>query len=143
MPGTICVACKLPHGLKLQLQAPTDIKENTIFGPRESKQWFRIPGKVVTIQGFAHQANKAPNAPLKHGFALTHGVDADFFEEWMKQNRDSDVVQNGFIFASAKEPDAVAHARDYKDERCGFEPINPDNLPNEFKRKIATASSAV
>ncbi|HEX2753729.1 MAG TPA: hypothetical protein VHP34_11615 [Alphaproteobacteria bacterium] len=142
MPGTVTVACKLPHGLQLQLQKSEEISEVVMGGgSRKVTRWEKI-GKTVTIKGWAHHAEKAPGAPISGGFALTSGVDADFFEEWLKQNASHPAVENGFIFASAKQADVESHTKLCAKDMTGFEPHDPQNPTPEFKRRIETAVAA-
>jgi hypothetical protein len=103
MPGTVTVACRLPHGLHLELK---DQKRVTIRG-------FSIPYGL-------------PAMSISNGFALTPGVDADFFERWMTVNKDLDLVQRRLIFAHVKSSDAAAQAKEMADEKSGLEPLNPD-----------------
>ena len=50
------------------------------------------------------------NLVLVDGEALTPNVDADFFNKWLAQNKDSDVVRNALVFAFEKLDGAVSEA---------------------------------
>lgn len=99
---TVCVACKLPNGIILELKGEERVK---IAGP--AVPWGAPPRDVG-------------------GYALTHNVDADFYARWEKVYKDWLPVKRGLIFSSPKSQDAEARAREMKNEKTGLEPINPD-----------------
>jgi hypothetical protein len=109
VPGTVTVACKLANGLCLDLKG----RERVI-----------INGSAVPFG--------MPSHP--DGYALTHGVDADFFVEWLSLYKDMDAVKKRFIFAYPKAADASAAAREMRDEKCGLEPLDPDNPGRGLER---------
>lgn len=143
MAATVTVACRLPHGLVLQLQTMQKRSEPVMGGGyREVEQAARTGDKIV-IAGFARPVNpegEVEFAPLVGGYGLTYGVDKDFFEKWLAQNADLDAVRNGFIFAHERDDTVKGRARDGKAGLSGLEPINPRNLPTEF-RKVETATT--
>ncbi len=140
MPGTVSVASKLPHGLRLQLQRPVVVNEAVMGGGSREVTRYEHYGDVVILKGAAVTPALGGEHRIEGGFAITTGVDADFFGEWMKQNAEHPAVKQGFIYASAKHPDVIDHAKAGKDELSGFEPTDPNNLPTEFKRKIEKAA---
>lgn len=141
MSQTITVACKLPHGLVLQLQREEKFQEPSLGGYRDAKRFVK-EGDPVTIKGWARPADQAPLVPIAGGFALTHGVDAEFWDKWLEQNAEHPSVKGGFIYASGKAADVEAHARLYEGERSGFEPHDPENVIPEFKHRVDTAKVA-
>lgn len=145
MPGVVTVGCKLPHGLILQLQEKRTRPEPVMGGGFKDVDRWEKTGKAIKINGYAQRPDKAPETSLVasdgrgNAFALTRNVDADFFDHWLKQNADMDVVTRGMIFASARPGDVEGHAKEHKTERSGFERFDPENPVDEFKRKIKTA----
>lgn len=108
MPGKVTVGCKLPNGVILEL---LNIKDS----PR------------VTIKG-------TNAAALVGGHGITPNVDADFFEAWMKANKDLPFVKAGFIFAHDKPEKTGDEARDRAKNKTGFEPKDPEkDLPKDLK----------
>ncbi len=91
----ITVGCKLPHGLHLDVGA-----------------------KRVTLNG-------SNSSLVIGGHGITENVDKDFFEQWLAQNKDSAAVKGGFIFANEKTNNVKAEASEKKDNKNGFEAINP------------------
>jgi hypothetical protein len=96
MGTTVTVACKLPHGLHLD-----------------------VAGKRVTVEG-------TNSSVIIGGHGITRNVDKAFFDEWLKTNKDSDVVKNELIFAHEKDASTAAEANEKEDNRSGFEGINPE-----------------
>jgi hypothetical protein len=128
---TVTVACRHPAGLVLQLCAETSYMDP--HTNREVKQYLKT-GEQIKLNGFAVSRgadfNPETVQPLAGGFGLTHGVPGDFFREWMRQNKDSDIVRNGLVFCHEKSEDVVAKAKERaKDVTSGLEPLRPDKDP--------------
>jgi hypothetical protein len=138
MPGTVTVACRLPHGLVLQHQTERKYSEPTQAGYREVSAFVRTGDKIV-INGFAQHVGTANDKQIVGGYALTHGVDADFFAKWLTQNAEHPAVEAGLVFAHEKPAMAEGKAREHRKNASGLEPIDPENLPAEFRRSISTA----
>ena len=134
MAGTVVVACKITNGLILRLFEMADTPEVHPNGFR-TIQKARQKGDPVKIAGYAHDIMHVPKAPISGGYALTTGVDADFWEEWLDQNRDADYVRNGLIFAHEKSADVRAQAKEYRARPDNQGPIVPDSDPRIPKRK--------
>jgi hypothetical protein len=131
--GTVTVACKFPAGILLQLCRETTYVEETSGGTRLERRRFDKVGKIIAVRGPARANGQTPKGyVLPHvegGYALTHGVDKDFFEEWMRQNKDNPLVTNGMIFACDSVGSATSKAREQEELLSGFEPITPDDDP--------------
>jgi len=110
MPDII-VACKLPHGLHLD-----------------------VPGKGrVTLKGTALPEDVRRENPLPGGFSLT-SVDADFYAAWLKRNEDLEAVKRGFVFASARRDAAQGQARELDELETGLERLDPEKPPPGLER---------
>jgi hypothetical protein len=131
--GKVTVCSKLPFALELQLCEPTQVqmryKQEAWF-----EQVFAKTGPVVVIQGTNYPIGAPPEGvvwperpTMAGGYALTFGVDADFFEVWLEQNKTTDMVKNKMIFAQEKVDDAKAEAVENKSRDSGFGPLRPDN----------------
>ena len=96
MADTVIVGCKLPHGLETQ-----------------------IGGKTVVLRGMNYST-------IVGGYGLTYGVDKAGFEQWLLTYADLPYVKNELIFAQANEKSAIAQATEQKDEKTGFEGLNPE-----------------
>ncbi|GBU18032.1 MULTISPECIES: hypothetical protein [Methylobacterium] len=141
MPGTVTVACKLPHGLVLQEQTMVKRSEPVMGGGYREYEIAVRTGRAITVAGSARPVNPSEEvefAPHAGGYGLTPGVDRDFFDRWLAQNRELDAVKKGFIFAASSDDRARGMAREGKAGLCGMEPVNPRDLPTEF-RSIKTA----
>lgn len=123
----VIVACKLPNGLELHLDKEIEEYEQSPSGPRLIKIWRRDPeAPVVRVHGNRPQWGKQLPCELAGGYALTPGVDKDFWEAWLKQNHKQDYVVNRLIFAMPSIDAAKGEAREHKTVLSGFEPLNPE-----------------
>jgi hypothetical protein len=134
MAGTCTVACRLPHGLILRVFDMVTRQEPMMGGGYREVPFANPHAERVIINGYAAPFGQSPAAPMASGYALTHGVDAEFFARWMKENEHSDLVRNKLIFAFAKDADVVSAAKENEKRRNGLEPLDPDNPPAEFRR---------
>lgn len=127
--GFVTVACKVPTGVVLQLCKKTIWMEDTPSGARERVRFDPV-GQTYTVQGPATAIGSTPRGykpPLvAGGYALTPNIPADFFAEWMKQHKLNPIVKNKMIFAHSSKSDTVTEARELKDTRSGFEPLDVD-----------------
>lgn len=142
MAGTVTVACKLPHGLVLRLFDMVDYDEAQSGGGFKTVKRAFPRDKTVTLNGYLtpHRFAEIQPAAPNSSYALTHGVDKDFFDEWMRQNASLAAVQNKLIFANEKQDSVNGMVRDNKARRCGMEPIDRDKLPRgvqTFKKDAA------
>ena len=141
MPGLVTVASKLPHGLVLELEEEIKDKEPVMGGGhREVKRW-RKNGHAVTINGTVRPFGASYSPTSQEGVGLTFGVDADFFAKWLSQKKDYPPVAAGMIYAAATVEDAVDHAKEISCLKSGFEPIDPRDVPEEFRGDITQAAA--
>lgn len=141
MPGVVTIACKLPHGIILHRSEITTVSEPVLGGGfREVKQSVRV-GEGVRINGVAVPVGEAPKALMVGGYALTSGVDADFWAAWMKDHKDSDIVRNGLIFAHEKQAMVEGFAKEGAARKSGLEPLDPKNLPKNIGQRGITVGS--
>lgn len=139
---TVTIACKLPSGLLLRVFKMEESQEPVMGGGFRSVKVARQVGETVRINGCAHPQDKAPLQPIVQGtgYALTPGVDKEFWDTWLAQNKDLMAVRNGLIFAHEKEASTVAEAREKKSVRSGLERLDPDKLPSGLE-KVKTADA--
>jgi hypothetical protein len=127
---TVTVACKLGVAwFAMQLCKIEDKFEQNMQGGRTVKEATRI-GNVVRIRGTAYPRGTPPAgfppAPIiADGAALNFGIDAEFWEEWVKQNHLNPLVMNGMVFAHEKEDHVRGLAKETRDNLSGLDPINP------------------
>jgi hypothetical protein len=142
MPGTVTIGCKIPQGIVLNIYEWETVSVPVMAGGfKEVKMSRGLPWRHV-LNGPARKIGQDVPYQIIEGAALTHGVDADNFAIWMEQRKDTDMVRNGLVFAQIRLGDVIAQAKEHRGEKSGYEPIDPANLPPEFKRKIETAVTA-
>lgn len=124
--ATVTIGSKLPHNLVLRLHGMRDEPEIVHGGATRIVQRSYVIGEPVIINGNAHAANISPAHRIVGGYALTHGVSADFWEAWLRQNHDADVVRNNLVF-SARATHAEGRAKEQAAIISGFEGLDQDN----------------
>lgn len=97
MSDVISVGCKMPSGLHLDLIDVNGVRD-----------------RFATLKGSAYKRADTgggydPNASTG-GFALTFGVDKTKFTQWLKANKDSDILKAGLIIY--READLESEARE-------------------------------
>lgn len=122
--GSVFVGCRLPHGLNMQLTRPMELKEN-ILGGGVNKFVInkRVGGEHYKLHGVALEPGERPKFVLVNGAAITK-IPAKFWNDWLEQNSESDIVKNRLVFATGTEASTRDIARELKKEKTGFEPIN-------------------
>lgn len=118
----VTVACKLPHGMRLRLFRMVDGVENVAGNTMRTVQRAQQIGPDVVIKGVAVEFGK--DKVLTAGFALTSGVDKEFFDEWLKQNQHHDAVKNHLIFAASTRDAVEGEAGEHKKQKTGLEPLD-------------------
>lgn len=144
MPGTVTVACALPHGFRMQLQEKVLIPAPSREDPSRKEELSRYAGKAIVINGPApnrdHKRMMDGDAvPTSGGYALTFGVDKDLWDKWREQMKEWPPLVAGQVFAHEREDTVKGQARAGQSGPSGFEPFNPSKPPDEFAGKIKTA----
>ncbi|MFT8720020.1 hypothetical protein [Acetobacter sp.] len=139
MADTVTVCCRLPHGLRLRLTPEGDVARRAALSKAGTPD--RSPTgyvKEVVING----ANRAPNYHPKDNVMLgcvgRTQVEKSFWDAWLAQHKDSDLVKNHCVFAELTEAKADAKSSELSQEKTGFEPIDPA----ELKKKGIEAAEA-
>jgi hypothetical protein len=133
---TVTVACKIPTGMKLQLQKPVERMEDGPLGPKPKTYWA-FYGKPFYVHGPSYPVGTIPKGfpkqPINEGgYALTPGIPLDFWEQWLEQNKNSSFVvppdgaERGMIYADEELESVVAVAREHEKMLSGMEPISQD-----------------
>lgn len=135
MPGTVTVALKLPHGLICRLHTMVDVEEPLPGGGTKTVKRAQPTGVTFKLNGYLRPArgDEPPPPAMPGAFALTHNIDKDTFEEWMRQNQDLDLVKNKLIFASEKADYVRREAHEHEGLKCGLEPIDRSKLPKKIQ----------
>lgn len=148
MSETVTVALKCPLDIDLRLHEFRTISVPLPGGgTRDERQAFPT-GDKVRIKGYRAEAGKNPTsgAELSLGFALTPGVSAKFWDQWLEQNKEHDLVLNGLIFAHAHTQSVKSQTRENEDRWDGLQPVSQKNETRMPKRrdgmKIEPAAAA-
>lgn len=134
--GSVTVACKIPQGLVLQLQHPMSRRVPTGRGAEDDYAVIEVMvfgGKRYHVFGPAMPAQVGPDYILPHavegGYALTRGIPADFWRQWLEQNKLADYVVNKMIFAMDAES-SQSKAREHGELKSGLEPLSQETGAN-------------
>lgn len=128
--ATVTVACKLGVAYyDIQHCRPEQVYENTQTGPREITQHKRV-GLVVRLRGTAYPRGTPPEGfpekpTIVGGAALNRGIDKDWFDAWLEQNKRNPLVMSRMIFAHENEDHVRGEAKDLSSFLSGLEPVNP------------------
>lgn len=127
MSETVTVACKLPHGLFLDLVDPGVFKD---VDPKVGVMARPVdPDNRVRINGAARPVGvplPEDAAQVVGGYALTPGVPKAFWDKWLAQNKDAPYVKQNLIFAAERAGSVVGEAKEKREIRSGLEGLNPD-----------------
>jgi len=147
---TITVMCKYPPGLELRVFQTIEIPEATPGGNFRMTPKAQQVGKTITINGPAAPVNGVSPHEIAGGYAFTFGVDAEMFDRWLEQNRDSDLVKNRLILKAPDRAEARAISEEHAavDTNIGGlvmpmkdnEPIRDPRVKREV-RKITAATA--
>lgn len=118
------VYCKLPHGIRYTMPDGREVRLIGMYGDERSElQVTDMPGRYAVM-----------------GFGVTT-VDADDWEQIVKDHGKSAAHVNGFIFAAKDDKSGESQAREAEGEKTGFEGYNPNAHP-EDKSADGTAKAA-
>jgi hypothetical protein len=142
--STVAVGCRYPHGLLLRVFDMVGQREPLGGGRFADVKVAQARAEQVKLRGYLD-----PSIPLavdsKGKYAVTRDVPADFFERWLKDNADSDIVKNEVVFCADSESELKAKGRDFKDERNGMQPVDPkkpqERMGGGSKMKIEPANA--
>ena len=127
---TVVVACKVPNGLRLQLQKETKVRE-----PKADRSGYEVAvymtptGKPIFVNGPAYPVGSLPEGfpripEIEGGYALTFGVPREFWDTWLEQNKLASYVESNMIFACASREDAQTKGREMEKLLSGLEPMS-------------------
>lgn len=105
----VTVACKLPHGLILELGNPgaDNYRRHLVAGPYTTDQ----AGKPASI--------------VVNNYAFTK-VPEDFWKAWSAKHKGAQYLKTRAVYAEAESDGAQAAALTDGNTRSGFERLNPD-----------------
>ena len=129
---TVIVACKVPNGLRLQLQKETKVREPRRDGSGYEVAIYMTPtGAPIFVNGPAYPVGTLPKGfpkmpEIEGGYALTFGIPREFWDTWVEQNKQASYVTTNMIFACASKEDAAAKGREFEKLLSGMEPLSTD-----------------
>jgi hypothetical protein len=146
---TVVVGCAVPNGVKLRLHQQIEKMEPIPGGYRTVKVWEAIPDAYITLDGNAkHLVQNDPRSPNGFGYRIHRlsGRDAELFLQWTKQQgKDCYLIDSKALIWHEEADHVEDQAEDLVKQqvKTGLEPIDPDNLPAEFRGRRLKLSTAV
>jgi len=133
LSGNVTVACKIPQGMRLQLQhKQRTLVPTGLTGRSNAYKWeeslvyggpvYHVFGPSMPAQGGQPDGYILPHA-LEGGYALTRGIPAAFWATWMEQHKRADYVTNKMIFAY-DEASVKAKPRGHAELTSGIQPVS-------------------
>ena len=127
----VTVACKVPNGIIMRA-FEWQMEDVPVFGGGVKTQKVARPtGDQVLIHGPAFPFGEQPKCLIVGGFALTPNVDAEIWDIWLEQNKNSDLVKKNQIMAHEKQDDASGWATEHASVRSGLEGVNPATVKDK------------
>lgn len=116
--------------LDLQHEAPRTIMENGQNGPVERTVYYKT-GDVIRIRGLSYPVGSVPEGfgdrpTIVAGFAVTHNIDKEWWDHWLKTHIDYPPVKHGFLFAHASRSEGAVIAKEHEGAPQ-FSPVDPKN----------------
>ena len=133
MAGKVSIACKLPSGLVLRVFNMIERDTPVMGGGSRTEKIAEQRAETATIHGWSHAQNAAPNCTIIGGYAITDGVDKDLWDLWFSQNKNSDMVKNGLIFANEKPSFVTDKAKEGSIITSGLERLDPAKMNGRIK----------
>jgi hypothetical protein len=134
---TVTVGCKLPAGIILDIRdKPTVVKDELVSGRVKAQVRLRGSREQRMMETGGTVLGMSPN--VQGGFGITENVSKDFWDQWVSENGDYAPFTTGLIFALPKTEAVKAEARDKKDVKSGFEPIDASKPQQSGQFKIET-----
>jgi hypothetical protein len=143
----IVIATNLPQGLVLRNYKMVEKEEASPLGPRTIRKAQQVGKSLVLPGNGAHLRDLNPAAPVRYGYRISYftGQDGDAAQQWINSQIEADkfheedegslLGSHAVIWGSTKEEvEAKARSLTKKDQaRSGLEPMDPSDLPREFR----------
>lgn len=140
---TVSVACKLPNGLILQCDHMVEHREPVMGGGFKEVQQARRLEETYVIAGAAVDIDKIKAGNIEHliigGYAITPGIPKEFWDRWLDQHKEMEIVRKSMIFAHTSDNSVRDQARDGGSLLSGLESIDPQN-PQKTVKGIAAGT---
>lgn len=128
----VAIACKIGVAyLDLQIFRPVTKMHDTQTGPREVREFVREQ-RIIRVRGTAYPRGTVPTGyperpEMWNGYAITRGIDKDFWDVYAEQNRNSPYVKNGLLLADEDENRLRARTLEGRDMRSSIDPVTGEN----------------
>lgn len=143
--ATVTVKCNIPNGIVIQAYQPVTVQVPVLGGGMREITEHHPVGERITIRGPAvpriHDENFVYPVVDRNGFAVTQGVDAEVWKNWLEANKKSAMIVNGCVYA-VEDKDAQKADNQHRGITSGAQPLARDGDVRMPKRKPAPNVSA-
>ena len=123
----VTVACKVPNGLVLRAFKMHEEHEPVMGGGSRKYELARTVGDPFRVNGPAPMT-ALPQFDMPGGYALTANVPIELWTQWLEANKDSAVVKNKLIFATATPEAASKQAKEQESVRSNLEQLDTSTV---------------
>lgn len=88
---------------------------------------LQVGKKVIVINGAKVTGIVGADGEYLNDHGVTEDVPKDFWDAWVAQNKNHDLVRNGFIFAQEKRAEIKAETKEKRGNKTGSEQYKPTN----------------
>lgn len=123
--NTITVCCKLQHGLKMEVgrHGEEDYETHTLKGTNNQRALIDDTGFALTTMPRAFWFKWLEYSPT---MADRHGKEIKVASQ---PNKKLQCIVQKLVFAHENKDYVLAHAVDHANQRTGFEPLTPRDMP--------------
>ena len=132
MANLVTVLCRLPSGIRLDLHDIDTLKSR-------AASEAPVMGAAPLVRSVV--LNGAKTDPSYHhaegrllGRAGRTEVDSDFWNAWLAQNKNSELVRHKLVFSEANQSKADAAVKEMAKEKTGLEGLDQNALPGDVKK---------
>lgn len=128
----ITIACKIGIAyLDLQVFRQVSKMQDTQTGAREVREYVREP-EIVRVRGTAYPRGTVPASyperpEMWNGYAITRGIDKEFWDLYAEQNRNSPFIKNGLLMADENENRLRGRTLERRDTRSSIDPVTGES----------------
>ena len=137
----VTVASKLPMSFEMQT-CRKRVEQRRHQGEVYTEEVYFKDGPIAIINGYSYPNGGTvpegfrPRPKMVAGYALTHNVSKDLFDQWMIENKDSAMVRNRLVYGFEQIDTVQGKAREGTDVDSGLGPLWPDNNDRRMPKKV-------
>ncbi|QDH14119.1 hypothetical protein E3E12_07900 [Formicincola oecophyllae] len=133
MAETVTVICRLPSGVRLDLYDMKGLAETAQANKAGAQMVPGAPVRSVILEGARHDRRYAKFTNAMLGMGGRTVVDAAFWEAWLAQNKNSELVRRNLVFAEASTAKAEGKLKEVGSHPTGLEGVDTAKLVGDVQ----------